>query len=273
MPLLKPPTVAEVLANKGKYQYSKLRVTSWDELAAAEAAGIDICSVPPEMLIDSSFRSVAPSIFAVPGLGLWENEGPTDEFLRWAFRMTRAGANAVYCAASFPTVRRLADEGIPVIGHVGLIPHTCTWTGGFRAVGRSAESAMKIWERVKKYEEAGAFGLEIEVVPPDIAAEISKRTPLFMISMGSGPNCDCNYLFSDDVLGQNRGHVPKHAKTYRNFAAEYDRLQHERIAAFREFHHDVQSKKFPEARQLVDALPAEFDKFVAMLGEKGIQHT
>jgi 3-methyl-2-oxobutanoate hydroxymethyltransferase len=269
MPRLRAPTVSEVFANKGKYQYSMLRVTSWDELAAAEAAGIDMCSVPPEMLVETKFRDVAPTVFAIPGMALYEAPGPTDEFLRWGFRMLKAGANAVYCAASFATVRRMADEGIPVIGHVGLIPHTCTWTGGFKAVGKTAESAMSIWQKVKQYEEAGAFGMEIEVVPPDIAAEISKRTKLFMVSMGSGTGCDCNYLFSDDVLGQTRGHIPKHAKVYRNFAAEYDRLQQERIAAFREFHGDVQTHAFPEKTQVISALPGELEKFKAMLAKSG----
>ncbi|MCB1447210.1 MAG: 3-methyl-2-oxobutanoate hydroxymethyltransferase [Rhizobiaceae bacterium] len=261
----KPPTVADILANKGKHQYAKLRVTTWDELAAAEAAGIELCSVPPEMLESPRFREVAPSVFAIPGMALWELDGPTDDALRWAFRMVRAGANAVYCAASFQTVRRMADEGIPVIGHVGLIPHTCTWTGGFKAVGKTAESAMKVFERVKRYEEAGAFGLEIEVMPPDIAAEISRRTPLFMISMGSGSDCDANYLFAEDVLGENRGHVPKHAKIYRNFAAEYDRLQAERIAAFREFRQDVESRAFPEPAQAVKSVPGELERFREML--------
>jgi 3-methyl-2-oxobutanoate hydroxymethyltransferase len=269
MPRVRPPTVAEVFANKGKYQYSMLRVTSWDELSAAEAAGIDMCSVPPEMLLEAKFRSVAPTIFAVPGLPLYDNPGPADDFLRWGFAMMKAGADAVYCAASFGAVKRMADEGIPVIGHVGLIPHTCTWTGGFRAVGKTAESAMSIWEKVQRYEEAGAFGMEIEVVPPDIAAEISKRTTLFMVSMGSGTGCDCNYLFADDVLGQNRGHVPKHAKVYRNFAAEFDRLQQERVAAFREFHGDVQSGAFPEAAQVVKSLPGEIDRFREMLAQHG----
>jgi 3-methyl-2-oxobutanoate hydroxymethyltransferase len=268
MPRIKPPSVAEVFANKGKYQYSMMRVESWDELAAAEAAGIDMCSVPPEMLVDPKFRSVAPTIFAVPGMSLY-NGGTTDDYLRFGFKMMNAGADAIYCAASFATVRRMADEAIPVIGHVGLIPSKCTWTGGFKAVGKTADSAMKVWELVKRYEEAGAFGMEIEVVPPDIAAEISKRTPLFMVSMGSGTGCDCNYLFADDVLGQNRGHIPKHAKVYRNFAAEYDRLQQERIAAFREYHNDVQSKAFPEDAQVVRALPGELEKFKAMLAKAG----
>ncbi len=258
------PTVLDVRMNKGRYLYSMLRVETRDELAAAEEAGIDMVSVPPELLLDPCFRDVAPSVFAVPGVALYDG-GTTDDTLRWAFRMMSAGADAVYCAASFQTVRRLADEGVPVIGHTGLIPSKCTWTGGFRAVGKTAESAMEIWRMVKRYEEAGAFGAEIEVVPPDVAAEISKRTPLFMISMGSGTGCDAQYLFSCDVLGETRGHVPRHARVYRNFAAERDRLQRERVAAFREYHADVQSGAFPQPGEMVAAGAGEFERFRAML--------
>ncbi len=138
----KRPTVADVRANKGKYQYTMMRTETWDELAAAQAAGIDMVSVPPEMLAQKHFRDVAPTLFAIPGLPLYANEGPTDGFLRWAFEMMRNGADAVYCAASVATVKRMAEQGIPVIGHVGLIPHTCTWTGGFKAVGKTAASAL-----------------------------------------------------------------------------------------------------------------------------------
>ena len=60
------------------------------------------------------------------------------------------------------------------------------WTGGFKAVGKTAASAMKVWELCQRYEEAGAFGVEIEVVPPEVTAEISRRTSLFMVSMGAG---------------------------------------------------------------------------------------
>jgi 3-methyl-2-oxobutanoate hydroxymethyltransferase len=260
----KRPTVADVRANKGKYQYTMIRVESWEELEAAEKAGIDMVSVPPEMMTATHFREVAPSIFAVPGVPFFEL-GATDDFIRWAFQMKKADADAVYCSASYEVVRRLADESIPVIGHVGLIPSKCTWTGGFRAVGKTAESAMQIWHAVKKYEEAGAFGAEIEVVPPEIAAEISRRTPLFMVSMGSGTGCDSQYLFACDVLGHNRGHVPRHAKIYRNFAAEYDRLQLERIAAFKEFKAEIDNGAYPEKQHLVPIDRSEFLAFLKRL--------
>jgi 3-methyl-2-oxobutanoate hydroxymethyltransferase len=257
----KRPTIADIRAQKGKYQYSKIHLEDWEELAAAEQAGIDILSIPPHMMLDPRLREFAPTAFVIPGMSIYDHPGTTDDFLRWGYKMVSAGADAVYCPASFETVRRMADEGIPVIGHVGLIPSKCTWTGGYKAVGKTAESAMDIWKMVKEYEEAGAFGAEIEVVPPDIAAEISNRTSLFMISMGSGSGCDAQYLFSTDILGENRGHVPKHAKVYRNFAAERERLQQERIAAFKEYAADVKSGAFPEAARLVNSNPKALASF------------
>ena len=257
------PTVADLLALKGKRQLSMLRVLTLDEAAAAEAAGIDMVSVPPA-LMGPEFREAAPSVFAVPGLE-YGDLVTTNDYLRAAFKAIKAGGDAVYCAAGLGTVRRLKDEGIPVCGHVGLVPSKATWTGGFRAVGKTAESAMQIWQAVKALEEAGAFAAEIEVVPSEIAAAISQRTALLMISMGAGAGCDAQYLFTDDVLGQNRGHVPRHAKTYRNFADEFDRLQAERIAAFREFKADVDSRAYPEASHQVAVADAELRKFLDAL--------
>jgi 3-methyl-2-oxobutanoate hydroxymethyltransferase len=261
----KRPTVADVRANKGKYQYTMMRTETWEELAAAQAAGIDMVSVPPEMLAQKRFRDVAPSLFAVPGLPLYANEGPTDGFLRWGFEMMRNGADAVYCAASIATVKRMADEGIPVIGHVGLVPHTCTWTGGFKAVGKTAAGAIQVWELCRQYEAAGAFGVEIEVVPPEVTAEISKRTSLFMVSMGGGKGGDCQYLFACDVLGYNAGHVPRHSKKYADLAAEYARIQDIRISAFKSFVGEVQSGAWPTMEYVVNSPKAEMDAFKKML--------
>ncbi|MCA0433018.1 MAG: 3-methyl-2-oxobutanoate hydroxymethyltransferase [Proteobacteria bacterium] len=264
----KRPTVADVRANKGRYQYTMMRVESWDELAAAEAAGIDMCSVSPEMIKDPRFREVAPSVFAVPGLALYAAPAATDDYLRWAFEMMNAGADAIYCAASFDTVKRMTAESIPVIGHVGLIPHFCTWTGGFKAVGKTAASAMQVYERVRRYEEIGAFGVEIEVVPPEVTEEISKHTSLFLVSMGGGKGGDCQYLFSCDVLGTNTGHVPRHARQYANLANEYERIQSLRIEAFRSFVKDVQGGAFPAAPELVSAPESEMEAFRNMMAGK-----
>jgi 3-methyl-2-oxobutanoate hydroxymethyltransferase len=259
----KRPTVADLQAMKGKRQLTMLRVVTLEEAAAAEQAGIDLVSVPPALL-GPAFREAAPTVFAFPGLE-YGDFITADDYLRGAFQVMKAGADAVYCAAGLSTVRRLREEGIPVCGHVGLIPSKATWTGGFKAVGKTAESALEIWRQVKALEEAGAFAAEIEVVPGEIAAAISARTSLVMLSMGAGTGCDAQYLFADDVLGQNRGHYPRHTKVYRNFAAEYDRLQQERIAAFQEYADDVRSGAYPERAHLVGIAPAELAAFLDRL--------
>ena len=160
-----------------------LRVVNLREAEAAEQAEIDIVSVPPELMLNPENRDAAPNLFSMPGDNLFEIGGPED-LLRWSFEMYRAGADAVYCSAGFETVKKMADEAIPVIGHVGLIPSRATWTGGFKAVGKTAQSAMEILEAVRKYEAAGAFGAEIEVVPVEVAKAICERTSLFLIAMG-----------------------------------------------------------------------------------------
>jgi len=263
----KRPTIADLRANKGKRQYTMMRVENWEELAAAEDSGIDMVSVPPEMIIEKRFRDVAPSLFAVPGKPLYEM-GTSDDILRWAFQMVNAGADAVYCAASFSVVRRLADEAVPVIGHVGLIPSKCTWTGGFKAVGKTAGQAMQVWEMCKRYEEAGAFGVEIEVVPPEVTAAISARTSLFMVSMGGGKGGDCQYLFACDVLGTNTGHVPRHSKQYANLAREFARIQEMRVQAFKSWVGEVHSGAWPDGPYIVSAPKEEMDAFKAGLAKE-----
>ncbi|MCF6112552.1 3-methyl-2-oxobutanoate hydroxymethyltransferase [Mesorhizobium muleiense] len=256
----KRPTVADLRAMKGKRQLTMLRVLTMDEAEAAERAGVDIVSVPPELVLDPQYRDAAPSLFTMPGDNFYEI-GTADDFVRWAFRLYKASADAVYCSAGFATVKRLADDNIPVIGHVGLIPSRATWTG-FKAVGKTADSAMQIFEAVKQYEAAGAIGAEIEVVPVEVAKTISERTSLIMLSMGAGTGCDAQYLFADDILGQNRGHMPRHSKVYRNFAAEYDRLQAERIAAFSEYVADVNSLAYPEDKHVVHMDPDQLGQFM-----------
>jgi len=261
----KRPTIADLRAIKGKRQLTMLRVTTMEEAEAAEKAGIDIVSITPELILNPAYREVAPSLFSMPGENFYEI-GTADDFMRWAFKMYKAGADAVYCSASIATIKRMADEAIPVIGHVGLIPSRRTWTGGFKAVGKTADSAMEIFEAVRQLEAAGAFGAEIEVVPVEVAEAISKRTSLFLLSMGAGTGCDAQYLFAEDILGANRGHMPRHSKVYRNFAAEYDRLQQERIAAFKEYVADVESRAYPEERHIVRMPPDELKAFLDRLG-------
>lgn len=261
----KLPTVADLRALKGKGQLTMLRYFSLEEAAAAEEAGIDIASVPPELVTHPDYRKVAPTVFSMTGKHHL-SAGTADDYLRFSGQMLEAGADALYCSASLQTVEYLAREHIPVVGHVGLVPSRATWTGGFRAVGKTADQALALYHECKAYEAAGAFAIEIEVVPVEVATAISRRMgKLLLWSMGSGPGCDAQYLFAMDILGTNTGHMPRHAKVYRDFAAEFDRLQRERVAAFREFAEDVATGAYPEAGHVVQMEPRELDRFLSAL--------
>lgn len=262
----KKPTVADLRAKKGKGQLTMLRVFTLDEAAAAEEAGIDIVSVPFDLVSHPEYRRVAPSLFSMTGVDHRE-AGTRDDYLRFAGRALMAGADAMYCSGSLGTVKFLADEHIPVVGHVGLVPSRCTFTGGFKAVGKTADAAAAMLEEVRAYEAAGAFAVEIEVVPVEVATEISRRVNILLWSMGSGPGCDVQYLFAEDILGTNRGHMPRHSKVYRNFAAEFDRLQGERVAAFKEFIADVNSGAYPEDRHVIRMAPEELAAFQHRIGK------
>ncbi len=256
-------TVAGLRALKGKRQMSMLFVESPDEAAAASAAGIDILSII-EPIWTPEMREAAGDCFVQVGL-LYGPLATFEDYLKAAHRVIMMGADCCYCAASLSTITKLAAEGIPIVSHVGLIPSKATWTGGFKAVGKTADSAIKIYEHVKQLEAAGAIGAEIEVVPDRVAAEICKRTSLVMLSMGAGVGGDAQYLFAEDVLGYTRVHKPRHAKVYRDFRSEYERLQRERIAAFMEFKADVDTGAYPGGEHLVPIDDAEFAAFMKQL--------
>ena len=256
----KKPTVADLRAMKGRRQLTMLRFFSLEEAEAAEEAGIDIASVPAEVVLHPRYREVAPSVFSMTGRTHLE-AGTPEDYLRWSGDALNRGADAVYCSGSLRTVEYLAREHIPVVGHVGLVPARATWTGGFRAVGKTADAALRLLEEVKAYEAAGAFAVEIEVVPVEVATEISRRVGILLWSMGAGAGCDAQYLFANDMLGYTEGHIPRHSKVYRDFRAEHARLQRERVAAFREYVADVESGAYPEDRHLVRMAKEELDRF------------
>jgi 3-methyl-2-oxobutanoate hydroxymethyltransferase len=257
------PTVADIRAMKARGQkISMLYVTTLEEAAAADAAGIHMLSIEGRFF-SPEMREAAGKCFVQVGLpyGPFGDLVTAEDYLRAAFHFGRIGGDCFYCAASLDIQKALCDNAVPVVAHVGLIPSQCTWTGGFRAVGKTAESAKAVWDHVKRLEAIGCFGAELEVVPDRVAELITKSTPMIMLGMGAGPHADAQYLFAEDVLGHTAGHKPRHAKTYRNFAAEYARLQTERIAAFKEFIADVDSGAYPQPEHVVPIGHEELERF------------
>jgi 3-methyl-2-oxobutanoate hydroxymethyltransferase len=259
----KRPTVADIRAIKARGQkISMLYVTTLEEAAAADAAGIDMLSIESRFF-SPEMREAAGRCFVQVGLpfGPYGNLATAEDYLRAAFKFTAMGGDCFYCAASLDIQKVLCDNHMPIVAHVGLIPSYITWTG-FRAVGKTADEALAVFQHVRQLEAIGCFGAELEVVPDRVGAWISQNTSMIMLGMGAGPGADAQYLFAEDVLGHTSGHKPRHARTYRNFAAEYARLQQERIGAFREFIADVQTGAYPAPQHVVPITDTEFDGFL-----------
>lgn len=242
-------TIKDLLDAKGKRKIAYVQVAREEEAIAASEAGMDMIGTAfvPER---AHFAKSVPGSHFQFGLP-WGKHANATEALRDAMSAMTAGAQSVYCGYSPTIVEALAREGVPVICHVGLVPPKVTWTGGFKAVGKTVEQARQVWQQVQDFEAAGAFAVEMEVIPADLAGEITQRTKMLTISLGSGAHCDAQYLFSADLLGENRGHIPRHAKVYRNFAAQRDAMQHDRIKAYGEYIADVRDGNFPNTAQSV----------------------
>ena len=244
---------------KGQRCLTHVHVKSPEEAAAAEAAGIDLLSCsfdsPAAQARLPLLVAAAPTSFisgATPH-GLASPEAA----IRVGFQALELGASSVYCSASPSIIEAMAREGIPVVGHLGMVPRHATWTN-YRAIGKTAIEARQLYEQMKRLESAGAYAAELELVPERLASYLCKKTTLLLMSLGSGRGCDTQFLFSDDILGDYDERIPRHAKAYRNFLKEYQRLQNERIAAFQEYATDVKSGQFPEAQHLIAMEEAAF---------------
>lgn len=252
-------SVFDLLSQKGKRKWLQLHVDSAAEAAAAVDAGIVILSCEPDHTLEP-IRAAAPGAFVSAGMphGLVAS---CDEAIREGFKILKRGANAVYCSHSPKFIEAMAREGIPVTGHVGLVPNLAAWTN-FRAIGKSADEALAVLRKVKDLENAGAACVEVEVVPVELADHITRSTRMITMGMGCGTACDTQYLFSSDVLGTHSGHYPRHSKKYADFVALEAGMQEKRVAAFRAFAADCETAGYPQAQHQVHMSPDQLDIFL-----------
>jgi 3-methyl-2-oxobutanoate hydroxymethyltransferase len=250
--------VHHIRALKGVRQLTELNVAGADQARAAEEAGIDIV-VSGRLDQRAAIRAAAPATHFCFGL-IYGRHVNTDEALRAAFDALEAGADSLYCCLSPQIIEGLAREGVPVVAHVGLVPQKARLTG-FRAFGKTLDEAQRIWADVCDLEEAGAVAVEMEVVAEPVATAIARRTAMTVISMGSGAGCDVQYLFAVDVLGETVGRMPRHARRYADFAADYARLQDRRVAAFAAYRTAALDGSYPSPPERVAGNGAETAAF------------
>ena len=248
-------TVKDLRDQKGKRVLVETLPFTPEEAAAAEEAGIDTMKVRfdpkrPEPAAD--IRKAAPNTFmsfSVPLVAA----ATEAEAVRIAYQAMELGADAIMCQWSPRFISAAAEAGVPVQGHAGLVPRKSTWTGGLRAVGKTLEEALWIYREIKRLEEAGAWAVEVEVIPAPLLAEITKRTTLLTSSIGAGSGGDIQFLFAEDILGNNPPPYPRHSKQYRNLYKMRQAMQAERIAGFKDFVSDVRAGAFPGPEHVVGA--------------------
>lgn len=248
-------TVKDLRDQKGKRVLVETLPFTPEEAAAAEEAGIDTMKVrfdPKNPEPAAAIRRAAPNTFmsfSVPLIAVASEV----EAVRLAYQAMELGADAIMCQWSPRFISAVAEAGVPAQGHAGLVPRKSTWTGGLRAVGKTLDEALWVYQEIKDLENAGAWAVEVEVIPNTLLAEISKRTSLLTSSIGAGGGGDIQFLFAEDILGNNPPPYPRHSKQYRNLYKMQQEMQAERIAGFKEFIEDVKSGGFPTDEHIIKA--------------------
>ena len=262
-------TVKGLRNQKGKQVLVETLPFSPEEASAAEEAGIDTLKVrfdPNEPNLAAEIRKSASNTFMAFSVPLIA-AASAEEAVRLGYDAMAIGADAIMCQWSPRFVEAAAEAGIPVQGHAGLVPRKSTWTGGLRAVGKSLDEAKWIYGRIKELENAGAYAVEVEVIPEELLVEISKRTTLMTSSIGAGSGGDIQFLFADDILGNNGPPYPRHSKQYRNFFKLKKELQLERVGGFKDFIEDVYNKRFPAREHVIKAPDNLIEEFLTYLND------
>jgi 3-methyl-2-oxobutanoate hydroxymethyltransferase len=251
-------TVASILASKNNATtLTQVTAGTAEEAAAADAAGIEMVVCMSDFV--PAVREGSARVFVTAAID-FSGAVSDDDLLGTAYQALTSGADAVITARRLAAVRRIADEDIPVMGHLGFVPKKSTLYGGVRAVGKTADEAMRLWDQFRRLEDAGAFAVECELIPERVLREINQRTGLATISLGSGRHADVMFLFTSDICGESP-RVPRHARAYADLAALHAQVQAARVDALAAYRADVLAGQYPADAEVAGIDDAEYAAF------------
>jgi 3-methyl-2-oxobutanoate hydroxymethyltransferase len=169
-----------------------------------------------------------------------------EETVRNALKLMKyGGAEAVKLEGGrnrVKLVKRLVDEEIPVVAHIGLTPQSVYKLGGYRVQGRTAEQAKRLIEDARLLEDAGAFAIVLELVPREVAEIITGNLEISTIGIGAGMNCDIQVLVLHDLLGMTFGRQPR-------FVRQYANLRDVMTEAIQSWTNDVKNGDYPNEKE------------------------
>jgi 3-methyl-2-oxobutanoate hydroxymethyltransferase len=178
-----------------------------------------------------------------------------DESVRNALKlMKEGGAEAVKLEGGrnrVELVKRLVDEEIPVMGHIGLTPQSVHKLGGYAVQGKTSEDARRLVEDAKMLEDAGAFAVVLELVPREIAKIITESISIPTVGIGAGTDCDIQVLVTHDMIGMSFGRLPRFVRPYAN-------IREVMTEAVQRWMEDVKNNNYPSDKESY-GLPKDFD--------------
>ena len=202
-------------------------------------------------------RRAAPNTFVIGDMPFLSYQTSVEDAVLNAGRFLKeAGADAIKLDGGTRVadkIRAIADSGVVVFGHIGLTPQSSGQLGGFKAQGRTIETAKLVLEDALAVETAGAHAVLVEAVSPEVTKVIRDRLQIPVYGIGAGPDCDGQVLIVSDILGIFETFTPRFVKKYANLADEMKR-------AFAQYAEDVRNGTFPGPEHVYSMLPGEAER-------------
>ena len=184
----------------------------------------------------------APDTFVVGDMPFGSYQESPEQAIRSACRiLAETNCDCVKLEGGIemaPTIRRMVDVGIPVMGHIGMTPQSATSFGGFKVQGGTPEGAKKLIEDARALEEAGAFSIVVECVPSVVAKALTEAVRVPILGIGAGPDVDCQVLVTQDLLDMYGDFKPK-------FVKHFAHIREEMVRGLNLFHEETLSGAFP----------------------------
>ncbi|MGE5573392.1 MAG: 3-methyl-2-oxobutanoate hydroxymethyltransferase [Bacteroidota bacterium] len=241
-----------------------------DMLLVGDSLGMVVYGLPgtipvtmDEMIIHSrAVRRGAPNTFVIGDMPFMSYQSSVEKAVENAGRFLKeAQMDAIKLEGGrrvIKQIKAIVDAGIPVMGHIGLTPQSSGQLGGFKAQGRTAEAARELILDAIAIQEAGAFAILLEAIPPEVGEAITSRLSIPVLSIGAGIHCDGQLLINGDMLGLVEAFTPKFVKKYANLAEII-------TGAIAEYVHDVRDLKFPEEKHTYKMKEGEAEKLAEFL--------
>ena len=207
-------------------------------------------------------RRGATNTFIIGDMPFLSYQVSTEEAVRNAGRFHKeAGVDAIKLEGGVrvcPQIQAIVDGGMLVMGHIGLTPQSSSQLGGFKAQGRTAGAAKDLIADSQAIEDAGAFALLVEAVPPEVCGIIREKLTIPVYSIGAGWEADGQLMICSDVLGIFQAFTPKFVKRYENLAEKT-------ITAFKQFADEARSGQFPKEEHAYIMMEGELSKLKGLL--------